>query len=69
MEHLQKYREILEAQLKSVTAELTDIAILDETTLDWIIKTTDIDHTEADESNLGHSCTPISKAISAPAHF
>lgn len=51
MENTHIYKERLEVQLISVTAELNDIAILDNESKDWVIKTTDIDHTEADRNN------------------
>ncbi len=51
MENTHIYQENLEAQLIIVTAELNDIAVLDNESQDWIIKTTDLDHTEADLNN------------------
>ena len=69
MEHIHTYQQILEAQLLSVMAELNDIAIFDEASQDWIINTTDLDHTEADENNLADAAEAADERVAILAEL
>lgn len=50
MENTKKYQEIIVASLAEVKSQLADIAIFNEETGDWIIRTDNIDQTAADIS-------------------
>ncbi len=69
MENTQKYQEILKAQLHTVTTELNDIAVLDPESNDWIIKTADLDHTEADENNLADAAEEADERVAIIAEL
>ncbi|MES2967082.1 MAG: TraR/DksA C4-type zinc finger protein [Patescibacteria group bacterium] len=69
MEHLQKYQEILTKQLQDVTAQLQDLAILDEESQDWIIKTNDFDVTEADVNSQADNSEEADERIAIVAEL
>ena len=69
MDHTHKYQEILVAQLQTVAAELQDIAIFDEEAQDWIIKTFDLDHTEADENNQADAAEEADERVAILAEL
>ena len=69
MEHTHTYKETLAAQLQTVTTELSDVAVLDTDSLDWIIKTVDIDNTDADENNLADAAEEADERIAIMAEL
>lgn len=69
MDNTHKYQEILEAQLQAVTTELGEIAIWDEGSDDWIIKTADLDHTEADENNQADAAEEADERVAIMAEL
>lgn len=69
MENKHTYQEILEAQLITVTTELNDIAVLDPKSKDWIIKTVDLDHTEADENNQADAAEEADERVAIIAEL
>lgn len=69
MENKQTYQEILEAQLITVTTELNDIAVLDQKSKDWIIKTKDLDHTEADVNNQADAAEEADERLAIMAEL
>ncbi len=69
MENKHTYQEILEAQLITVTTELNDIAVLDPESKDWIIKTADLDHNEADENNQADAAEEADERVAIMAEL
>ena len=69
MENKQTYQEILGAQLITVTTELNDIAVLDQKSKDWIIKTKDLDHTEADANNQADAAEEADERLAIMAEL
>lgn len=63
MEQYETYRLQLTDELKQITAELATVATLDTTSGDWIIRTDDLDQTEADENNQADAAEEADERI------
>ncbi len=64
MEQLHKYQMELERMLTDVTAQLRTIAILDNETGDWTIRTDNIDQREVDSNTLADASEEADERIS-----
>ena len=69
MKNTLTYQEILEEQLRTITSELSAIAVLDDKSQDWTIKTTDLDHTEADINNQADAAEEADERVAIMAEL
>jgi RNA polymerase-binding transcription factor DksA len=63
------YQEALQTQLDEVTKQLLDVAVLDTDSGDWIIRTDNIDHTEADENSLADAAEEADERVAILAEL
>lgn len=69
MEQFSAHRTQLESALIGITNELSNLAILDTETDDWIIRTNDLDQTETDENSQADASEEADERISVLAEL
>ncbi len=63
------HQEALQKQLSGVITELQDVAVLDNDSGDWIIRTNNIDQTEADENSQADAAEEADERIAILAEL
>lgn len=63
------YQETLQAQLVDVTHQLSELALLDEESHDWIINTTDLDLKDADENSRADNAEEADERVAIVAEL
>lgn len=69
MEHIEKYHETLMLSLADITNQLNLIAHYDNDSGDWIIRTNDIDQTEADPNTQADAAEVADERVSILAEL
>jgi RNA polymerase-binding transcription factor DksA len=69
MPQYQSQKELLTNQLQGVTTQLQEIAVLDTDSGDWMIRTDNIDQTEADENSQADAAEEADERVSVLAEL
>lgn len=69
MHQYQSQQELLTTQLKDVTSQLQEIAVLDTDSGDWMIRTDNIDQTETDENSQADAAEEADERVSVLAEL